>query len=34
MIFSKFMPIVSRHAISGRAYSARDPIFGEPPSRC
>jgi len=31
MIFSKFMPIVSRHAISGRAYvNSEDPIFNEP----
>src|SRR6187455_2357015 len=31
MIFSKFMPIVARHAISGRAYvNSEDPIFNEP----
>jgi len=31
MIFSKFMPIVERHAISGRAYvNSEDPIFNEP----
>ena len=31
MIFAKFMPIVARHAISGRAYvNSEDPIFNEP----